>query len=56
MHIDLAHAAGAAVLIWLAGWLIQRGDAPGEKRRWDWRIFFGVFVVMSLYNLVWPFG
>ncbi|QYJ07983.1 hypothetical protein [Qipengyuania flava] len=55
-HLDIAHAAVAAVLIFLTIWLIRRNDPPDAKRRWDWRIFVGVFIVMTIFNIVWPYS
>ena len=56
MHFDVAHAAVAAILIWLVVWLIKRNDQPESHRKWDWRIFFGVFAAILVLNLVWPYG
>ena len=56
MHFDIAHAAVAAILIYLVVWLIRRTDPADMHRKWDWRIFFGVFFVMAGLNIIWPYG
>ena len=59
MHFDLAHAAVAAVLIFIAVWAVEkiRSESGREKRekKWDWQIFLVVFAVMLILNLVWPY-
>ncbi|WP_171052694.1 hypothetical protein [Ruegeria sediminis] len=57
MHFDLFHAAVAAVLILATIWGMRRaGLVDGEHRGWDWKIFAAIFVVMFVFNLIWPFG
>ncbi|WP_193141620.1 MULTISPECIES: hypothetical protein [unclassified Meridianimarinicoccus] len=55
MHIDLVHAAISAVLILLtiAG-MRHFGIVDREHKKWDWKLFAGVFVVMLVFNLIWP--
>ena len=54
-ELDLAHAAVSAVLIFITVWAVRRRDAGDGKRRWDWRVFFAVFVVMAVLNIFWPY-
>ncbi len=57
MHFDIAHAAVSAVLILATIFILRRtGIVPkdGEKR-WDWKLFFAVFAVMAVFNLIWPY-
>ncbi|NNC53710.1 MAG: hypothetical protein HKO08_11790 [Erythrobacter sp.] len=56
MHFDLAHAAVSAILIgFIVLFFRQKDPEDAPKRQWDWRIFFAVFVVMFVLNLVWPY-
>ncbi|UOR15611.1 hypothetical protein [Qipengyuania aquimaris] len=56
MHFDLAHAAVSAVVIGILVFLLRdKGEAGAGKSKWNWRIFFAVFVAMFLINLVWPY-
>lgn len=52
MHIDLAHALVAGILIAL--WGLKALGLRREERRWDWNVFIAVFVVMFVLNLLWP--
>ena len=54
MEFDFAHAAVAAILVFITGYAINHFGGP-KKGKWDWRIFFSVFVVMLLLNLIWPY-
>ena len=56
MHIDLAHAAVAGVLILLTLWGLKAAGLRHDDRKWDWNVFIAVFVVMAIFNIVWPFG
>ena len=56
MHFDLAHAVVAGILIMLTIVLVRHFRGPGETRRFDWVLFAVIFVVMFLFNLIWPYG
>ena len=60
MQFDFAHAAVAAVLIFLTVWIMKRLGLSKEQEKgkhvWDWKIFFAVFVVMLVLNIIWPYG
>lgn len=60
MHFDFAHAAVAAILIFVTVWIMKitgLSKQQGEgKHVWDWKIFFAVFIVMFLLNIIWPYG
>lgn len=55
MHIDLAHAGIAAVLVLLTFVILKRMGAvkSEDKKRWNWTLFWAVFVVMAVFNFVW---
>ena len=57
MHIDLAHAAVSAALILVAIFLMRTSGfaAAATETRFDWKIFVGIFVVMFVLNLIWPY-
>jgi len=57
MHIDLAHAAVSAALILVVIFLMRTSGfaAAATEKRFDWKIFVGVFVVMFVFNLIWPY-
>lgn len=59
MHFDIAHAAAAAVVIFIALWTLEkmgiRNSREKRGQKWDWQIFWVVFVVLSILNLVWPY-
>lgn len=57
MHIDLAHAAVSAALILVVIFLMRTSGfaAAATEKRFDWKIFVGVFVVMFVLNLIWPY-
>ncbi|WP_135501097.1 hypothetical protein [Roseovarius aestuariivivens] len=60
MHFDLAHALVAGLLIlatlfgmqWLGFYTARKDGGP----RWSWPLFLAIFVVMTVLNLVWPYG
>ncbi len=56
MHLDLAHAAIAGILILITLWGLKATGLRRDDRKWDWNVFIAVFVVMLLLNLVWPLG
>jgi hypothetical protein len=60
MHIDFAHAAVAAILIFLTVWIMNKTGLSMQqeegKHVWDWKIFTAVFVVILVLNLIWPYG
>lgn len=59
MHFDFAHAATAAVLIFVAMWTLEkmgvRNSREKSEKKWDWQIFLVVFIVLSILNLLWPY-
>lgn len=59
MHFDFAHAATAAVLIFVALWTLEkmgvRNSREKSEKKWDWQIFLVVFIVLSILNLLWPY-
>ena len=59
MHFDFAHAAVAAILIFLTVWILKKAGISKNQEKdnhvWDWKIFFAVFIVMFLFNIIWPY-
>ncbi len=60
MHFDFAHAAVAAILIFVTVWVMRKtGFSKSQEdgvHRWDWKIFFAVFLVMFVFNIIWPYN
>ena len=60
MHFDLAHAAGAAILIFLTVWGLRKSGVVKQPEKghfhWDWKIFFAIFIVMFIFNMIWPYN
>ena len=56
MHIDVAHAAIAGILILLTLWGLKAAGLRRDDRKWDWNVFIAVFIVMAVFNLLWPFN
>ena len=56
MHIDVAHAAIAGILILLTLWGLKAAGLRRDDRKWDWNVFIAVFIVMTVFNLLWPFN
>ena len=56
MHIDLAHAAVAGVLILLTLWGLKAAGLRRDDRKWGRYVFIAIFVVMAVMDIVWPFG
>ena len=55
MHFDFFHAIVSALLIWAIYWIMRRaGILDPENRRWDWKFFGAIFVVILILNLIWP--
>ncbi len=58
MHFDLAHAAVAAILILLTIWILKKTGIIEQQEdnhhQWDWKLFFAVFFVMFIFNIIWP--
>lgn len=59
MHFDLAHSLVAAVLILVtmirmqkAGYYVRHKDGGP---RWSWPLFFAIYVVVFLLNVIWPY-
>ena len=56
MEFDLVHAAIAAILIFLTVLGVYRIQGPDRERgKWNWTVFFAVFVVMAILNIVWSY-
>lgn len=56
MHIGVAHAAIAGILILLTLWGLKAAGLRRDDRKWDWNVFIAVFIVMTVFNLLWPFN
>ena len=56
MHLDLAHALVAGVLILLTLWVLRMLELRRDDLKWDWHVFIAIFVVMALLNIVWPYS
>ena len=54
MHLDLAHAAVAGVLILLTLAALKAFGLRRDDRKWDWNVFLAIFVVIAILNLLWP--
>ena len=56
MHFDIAHALVAAALVILTVWALRRAGIITEesKHQWNWRLFGAIFVVMFIFNILWP--
>ena len=57
MHLNLAHAVVSAVLILMTIYVMRKtgmADATKEKK-FDWKIFLGVVVMMFVFNVIWPY-
>ena len=55
MHIDLAHATVAGVLILLTLWGLKAAGLRRDDRKWDWNVFIAIFVVMFVLNIAWSY-
>ena len=60
MHFDLAHAIVSAGLMFAtivvlrkSGYLVPHSEGGP---RWSWPLFLSIFVVMFIFNLIWPNG
>ena len=58
MHFDLVHALVTGLAIYATLWAVRRFGIVSEDdgRRWNWRVFAILFVVIFLINLIWPYG
>ena len=60
MHFDFAHAAVAVILIYMTLTVLKMFGISKQKKdghfHWDWRIFMAIFVVMFVFNVIWPYG
>ncbi len=60
MHFDLAHAIVAGILIFATSVVMQRLRLYVPHKdggpRWSWPLLIAIFVVMFIFNLVWPFS
>lgn len=60
MEYHLAHAAIAAVLIFLTLFVLRKTGLvkadEGGRHGWSWTIFFAIFAVMAVFNIVWPYS
>lgn len=54
MHFDLAHAIVTAVLLYGTIVVMRKLGLATTERRFDWRLFVGIALVVFLLNLVWP--
>ncbi len=58
MHFDLAHALIAGVLIFATMIGMQKTGlyTPHKEGgpRWSWPLFAGIFMVLFIFNLIWP--
>ena len=55
MHFDFFHAIISALLIWAIYWIMRRaGILDAENRGWNWKFFGAIFVVILIFNLIWP--
>lgn len=56
MHINLAHALVTALLIFATYWSLYKFEIvkPDEERRFNWKIFVAVAIVVFVFNLIWP--
>ncbi|MFC1832105.1 hypothetical protein ACFL0S_08790 [Thermodesulfobacteriota bacterium] len=60
MHFDFAHAAVAAILIYLTVWVLRKIGIVTEQERghfqWNWKLFGAIFLVMFVFNIIWPYN
>jgi len=56
MHFDIAHALVSAVIILAVLLGLRKMGHTHETGKWSWPIFLSVFVVMVIFNLIWPYG
>ena len=60
MHFDFAHALVAGILIFATIVGMQRMGlyVPHKEGgpRWSWPLLGGIFVVLFIFNLIWPSG
>ncbi|MGI9535598.1 MAG: hypothetical protein ACR2PB_00905 [Desulfocapsaceae bacterium] len=60
MHFDFAHAAVAAILIYLTVWVLRKIGFVTEREKghfkWDWKLFGAIFLVMFIFNMIWPYS
>ncbi|WP_380058939.1 hypothetical protein ACFE33_15570 (plasmid) [Falsihalocynthiibacter sp. SS001] len=57
MQFDLTHAIISAVLIFLTIFVMRKTGLadPSKEKTFEWKIFLGVFVVMFVLNVIWPY-
>lgn len=59
MHLDLAHAAVAAILIFLTIWVLKKTGIAKQQEdsehQWNWAVFFAIFLVMFVFNIIWRY-
>ena len=59
MQFDLAHALIAGLLIVAVFYGMERAGLYVRHKdggpRWSWPLFGAVFVVMLIFNILWPF-
>ncbi len=59
MQFDLAHALVAGLLIVAVFYGMERAGLYVRHKdggpRWSWPLFGAVFVVMLIFNILWPF-
>jgi len=60
MHFDFAHAAVAAILIYLTVWVLRKTGIVTEREKghfqWNWKLFGAIFLVIFVFNIIWPYN
>jgi hypothetical protein len=54
MHFDLAHTIITILLMFATLMILRKAGIEKESGRWSWKIFGALFVVLFLFNLIWP--
>jgi hypothetical protein len=55
MHIDLLHAAiTAAIMLAVLFAMRACGITKDPDKRFDWRLFAVLLVVLFIFNMIWP--
>ena len=56
MHFDLAHALVSGLAIFATVYALKAAGIVTEedRRKWNWKIFGAVFIVIFVINLIWP--